>query len=254
MDATILYSWMGDKFIESYDAKCVMAHRMLAYKGIDYQIKTVAIPADTPKLYDSVALFPILSHRRQLYYEVSDVINFFSDHNPERSLFVKDPDNPHMGKLLTQWALECLSIVTLYFTVRIKNNWLLFYNDAKSMCKTRQEVKVIQSLRQHVRYMIRYSQYSRCDYRQMNKVLVEQLDMLEHFVGKSRYISGNVFNLADIAVFAHLHHLFHPYVAETSELISRYPGIISWAGHVDLLTSNEHTRKFFPFNGKNSRL
>ena len=243
MDNLILYSMMGDDFVESYDPHCIFAHRVLSYKKIDYQNKVMYIPEEYKLLNESIIQFPLISYNKTLYHDAEDLLKLFGELTPGNSLITGTVEDDPLMFLLFQWGADSMGLMVQYLAMYVEENWNRYVSDIKKSAKSTFAISALKKEREYIVQHIKRSLLDRYDYQGVKDLMNKQLSLIETLLSQNTYISGSKINIADLLVFSQLHSLFHPYIPETNGLKSKYPKLINWALEIDDLSSGSHTKK-----------
>lgn len=242
-DKLILYTGVGDKFIEAYNSMSIMSHRILCYLGVDYILKMSSFPENFQKIKKSLATFPIISYERQIYHHYTDMQELFTKLNPEKLLISPQYPQPAMQVLLYQWANDSVSYMSKYFVGCVEKNWERFYEAMKKDVNSKKILEGVIQMKKHNVSIVKNSTLNRYDYDGMKFLLHEQFNVIEQILGKNLFLCGDKPNIADMRLFSELHLLFHPFIPETNGLDDKFPKLIDWLKRVDKNSSGRFTKK-----------
>lgn len=237
-----LYSMMGDKFIESFDEKSIMAHRLMALKGIDYKTNVASLDSMAKDIGKAVGMFPVIrTSDGEILHDREQLYEFFSRFSPHLSN--ESFSRPFFIKHVSEWALDSLTKRVRYFLLLEVENWKKLKSYLENIYSGSHHLETMQNIRKVTQIVYKNSLFSRLDYRSKLDAIEEDLSMIDHWASENRFIAGDDISLADIALFSVIHLMFHPYIEEIAIFKERFTNLNRWAMQIDKLTTNEYTKK-----------
>lgn len=244
MEELIFYSLPGDQFVESYDPRCIAVHRILNFKKFSYQLKIVSPPEEYQKFEKAIVAFPIIYYNRQIIHDAIDMIKVLSQLNPDRLIITESIEENPYQLILTQWAIDSMSLILNYFMFSSKKNWERFLDEMIRSGSNKKVIKVLSNEKEVATHYLQRTFLNRYDYQGVVNLFDEQLRMINSILTNKKYLTGDKITIADFSVFSTLHMLFHPYITEGRAFEGKYPYLESWAKKIDRETSGEFTKKF----------
>lgn len=246
MTNTVLYSMVGDRFIESYDPQCILCHRIFGYKETPYLLKNMEFPDNFEKLKESLIGFPIISHENQIYHSAEELLKLIHSESPQKVLIPDPPVSEPQNVIMFQWAASSFHMLGKAILVKNKNNWERFKDSFRSANPGKDMNPHLQAMEEELsftREQLKRTFLNRYDYEGIKFLLEEQLLLLDQQVSDKHFITGDSLRLSDLMIFAILHLLFHPNIEETRDKKKNYPSLMEWAKRVDQASSSKYTKK-----------
>jgi len=244
MTDIILYQYAGDIGVESGSPFCVKVHRMLAFKNLDYCPKNVGSPGEMKKINPGVLKVPVLNYDGELVVDSSRIATFLEDRHPEPNLFPKNGISRTLCHLLEDWADEALYWYAVYHRWAIDGNFRPFAKRTFATLPPPLRWFLPKMIRKQVLKQLHGQGLGRIEEKRVLVQFEEHLDMLEGFLGKHPFLTGDGLTIADISVFAPLRALSVESMPQTAALVWKRDLIIDWLGKVDKATSSRHSVAF----------
>lgn len=244
MTDIILYQYAGDIGVESASPFCVKVHRLLAFKGLDYETKNVGSPGEMKKINPGILKVPVLSYDGQLVADSSRIATFLEDKHPEPSFFPKGGISQALCHLFEDWADEALYWYAVYRRWVVDSNFKPFAQRTFGTLPPPLRWFLPKIIRKQVLKQLHGQGLGRVDEKRVLVQFEEHLDMLEGFLGKHPFLTGDKLSVADISVFAPLRAVSVESMPQTAALVWKRDLIIDWLGKVDRATTSQHTVPF----------
>lgn len=236
-----LFTLMGDKFIESFDEKSIMAHRILAYKNLEYENVVASVQSLQKDIGKSVGAFPMVRQDGIVLHDLYDVQNFLQVYPPQ--ILNQSFERPFFIKHIMDWALDSLAKKARYYMLLEPDNWAKLKRYFSDMYPGTIQMDAINNIRKVSNVVYKSSMFSRMDYNRKLDTLDQDFGMINSWASQNAFLAGEDVSLADFAVFSVLHLLFHPYIEETSIFLEKYPNMNRWMVQLDKLSTNTFTKR-----------
>lgn len=236
-----LFTLMGDKFVESFDEKSIMAHRILAFKKLEYENVVASVESLQKDIGKSVGAFPMIRQEGIILHDLYNLETFFKSHCPQIS--VQSFQGPFVIKHIADWALDSLAKRARYYMLLEPDNWAKLKRYFMELYPGTVQMDAINNIRKVSSVVYKSSMFSRMDYTRKLDTLDQDLAMINTWASQNPFLAGEEITLADFAVFSVLHLLFHPYIEESSVFLEKYSQLNRWMVHIDKLSSNSFTKR-----------
>lgn len=230
---------MGDKYIESFDEKSIMIHRILSYKSIEYKNNVVTLESLRKTKGNSIGVFPMIKSEERVYHTLDNFYEFLINYPP---MISKGNKKSFAEKQLMQWALDSLSKKVRYFLLIEPDNWKKLEAYLESMYGPEKKGGVLDNIRNVSKVVYKNSLFSRMHYEAKLDALCSDLLMIDEMASKNDFLMGSDLCLADFAVFSVLHLLMHPFITEMSVFNSRFLNLERWALNMEQLSKGAFTK------------
>jgi glutathione S-transferase len=237
-----LYQFAPDEGVESGSPFCVKAHRLLAFKGLDYAVQNVGTPGELKRINPEASKVPVIDVDGTLVADSTRIAHFLEERHADPPLLPDDPGQAANCRLIEDWADESL----YWFAV-----WIRWGHDGNFDAFRRRFFDRTLSIplkwivprvaRKQAQKQLRFQGLGRADDATILAMLDQHLQTLEDMLGASTYLVGDQPTLADIAVFGPLRQLAVGVMAESAQMIASRERLVTYLKDVDRQTTGEHT-------------
>jgi len=220
---------------DSLSSFCTKAHRMLRYKGLDYEVKEWLTAKQVLALHPSGKL-PLLDTPQGRLQDSSRIARWVDTHHPERPLFPTDPHLRHETHLLEDWADEGLYWFLVYCRWTIDDHYALFLDEVFASVPSFMRRPVGAIFRRRLLRDLHSQGLGRHPTDDVLEQLGRHLDMISHRVGPQGWLVGDHLTIADVAVFAVLQGMDTPMMPLLTPAFEARPAVRAWMLRVDAAT------------------
>jgi glutathione S-transferase len=212
---------------------CEKARRILAYKGLDYQIHEVdRTKTEELKHVSPFGKFPAMEHDGEAVCDSTDIAHYLEEKYPANPLIPADPVMAAQAHIIEDWADESLYFYEITMRVSWEHN---AKNNLQKLMETMPEgVTEEQGLELALGFAQNLSTTQGIGRKTREQVCADverHLKALSALLSETEWLVGDSMTLADIAVISQLNCLIP--TVEVAESIKAYPNITEWMARVD---------------------
>lgn len=241
-DAIVLHQFPGVAGQESLSNFCVKVHRMLAFKGHDYEVRDALLPNAVAKLNPRAKKLPVLDFLGDRITDSTRIADALDAHTPEPAFWPADARDRALAMTLEDWADESLYWFMVYCRWNDDEATRRFVPDAFESVPGPLQKPLAAVVRRGLRRALHEQGLGRLTQDQVDRQFQRHLDSVDALVSGRDWLVGSSASLSDIAVFSMLHGLHLEAMPRTRGMIEERAGLCAWAERVDALTRNRHTR------------
>jgi len=236
-----LYQFPAVPGQESLSSFCVKAHRLLAYKGLEYDVEVLVSGRDVAGVNPGVNKLPVVDVDGRRVIDSSRIAAELERLRPDPALFPDDPDQLCLAHFLEDWADEALYWFLVYSRWCVEPHFEAFAADALTLAPRPLRKTVGRLLRRGLKKALHAQGLGRFQWDVVATQLQGHLDQLVHRLAKGPYLVGDRLTVADLAVFGVIQGLHTPQLSQTRAMIEARPTLTDWATRVDEVTTGPHT-------------
>ncbi len=234
----ILYQFPGPEKLQSISPFCVKVHRILARKGLAYEVKNLMSPMQVRKV-NPIGKLPAIEYDGKLVTDSSHIARFLEDKHPDPPLYPKDEGLRARNTILEDWADEVLYFEAVYF------RWVPEANMERAKAAARTAFKLpfpfsaiaMVMLPRQLRRFVANQGTGRKPYATVVEELAGQMDALDALCASGPFLLGGEPYLADIAIFSMLQAMTFGATPDAEKIIHDRPRLSAWMKRVDEATS-----------------
>ncbi len=238
----LLYQFEGDTGVESASPFCVKVHRLLGFKALAYEVKTVGSPAEMKSINPLAGKVPVLEYDGKLLTDSTRIFAFIEEHHPDPPVLPADAHERGQCALLEDWADESLYWFAVYQRWAVDSNFEPFCRRAFAKMPLPLRWFVPSMIRKQVRRDLHGQGLGRQPLATVLEMLEQHLGMLEELLSDKPFLSGEGLLACDIAVFAPLKAMaIRETAPESAAAVRGHDKLFAWMKRVDEATKSEHS-------------
>lgn len=213
----------------SISPPCWKAHLALRFKGLEYDVVDVVLPAQIKK-HNPRGRVPALKDGDEIVVDSSDILTYLDKKYPEPPLNSKDPKERAMIRVLEDWADENLYFYAVYLRWKVPANFNrlktgFFYKHYPPLVKV-----VAPTLgRKEVGSRANAQGVGLKSEAVVRKELYECFEAIDAMLEGQEYLVGSTLTRADISVFAIVDQLSEERLTpEVRKEIDKFQNISKW--------------------------
>lgn len=215
---------------------CDKVRRALTFKGVPFQIREMLFSRREENLKVSPThKFPVLEDEGgRRIVDSTDIAYWLEQRFPEPRLFPATPRERALVHVIEDWADESLFTIDLAIRALWEHNVPLLIEDVFRYETPELRAAFAQSVPAGVRQQLEGQGIGRKNHVSLRRDLERHVDAIDALVGGQRWLVGDAFSYADIAVRAMTYVINR--AVEGAELFGARPAIRDWESRVDALT------------------
>lgn len=222
---------------------CEKVRRILAYKGLAYEIHEVdRMATDALKSVSPFGKFPAIDDGGHAVCDSTDIAHYLEERYPQNPLISADPEQAALIHIIEDWADESL----YFYEIAMRLSW---EHNARHTIKSLMPTLPKHLTEEEALVMVLKGSQQLVAAQGVGRKTQDQVvnDMKRHFraiaglLNHSEWLVGDKLTLADIAVLAQVNCLL--YAQEAVEELKAYPQIAAWAARVDAIAPAQQTNR-----------
>ncbi len=243
MEEIVLYTWFGDRFVDSMSAKGVAMHRALVFKGLPFSVNYIYYPNEQYKFKLAMEALPMVKHGKLTIQTIWHLCEYLDDHLNENPL-IPQGNLKYDVYIFSHWLLESVDNSLIHYRWVDENNFKTHTDEYNKLSGHKMAKDISKKLRSDILiFNRRHSEIGHLNEDNAFNYIKYQLKCISHKLEDKTFLFGENICIADIIAYGVISSLLHPHILQTKILLNSFPLITAWLKEFEAATKGPYSKE-----------